>query len=52
MPQARSVDVHGVLDLAKVVKEAVEKHHMLGWQYNTIGVSKPDVLHQSLSRAC
>jgi dihydroxy-acid dehydratase len=28
-----------VLDLAKTVKGAVEKQGMLGWQYNTIGVS-------------
>lgn len=28
-----------VLDLGKAVKEAVHKQGMLGWQYNTIGVS-------------
>jgi dihydroxyacid dehydratase/phosphogluconate dehydratase len=28
-----------VLDLAKTVKDAVKKQGMLGWQYNTIGVS-------------
>jgi dihydroxyacid dehydratase/phosphogluconate dehydratase len=28
-----------VLDLAKIVKGAVQKQGMLGWQYNTIGVS-------------
>ncbi|KAL9092355.1 MAG: hypothetical protein Q9159_000863 [Coniocarpon cinnabarinum] len=28
-----------VLDLAKTVKSSVEKQAMLGWQYNTIGVS-------------
>jgi dihydroxy-acid dehydratase len=28
-----------VLDLAKTVKDAVQKQGMLGWQYNTIGVS-------------
>jgi dihydroxy-acid dehydratase len=28
-----------VLDLAKTVKDAVLKQGMLGWQYNTIGVS-------------
>lgn len=28
-----------VHDLGKVVKDAVQKQGMLGWQYNTIGVS-------------
>jgi dihydroxy-acid dehydratase len=28
-----------VLNLGKLVKEAVEKQGMLGWQYNTVGVS-------------
>jgi dihydroxyacid dehydratase/phosphogluconate dehydratase len=28
-----------VLNLAKITKDAVEKNGMLGWQYNTIGVS-------------
>ncbi|KAF2862596.1 dihydroxy-acid dehydratase [Piedraia hortae CBS 480.64] len=28
-----------LLDLAKEVKRAVEKEEMIGWQYNTIGVS-------------
>jgi len=28
-----------VLDLAKIVKGAVQKQGMLGWQYNTIGIS-------------
>jgi dihydroxy-acid dehydratase len=28
-----------VLDLAKIVKDSVQKQGMLGWQYNTIGVS-------------
>ena len=28
-----------VLDLGKIVKAAVQKHDMLAWQYNTIGVS-------------
>lgn len=28
-----------LLELARHVKVAVEKHDMLGWQYNTIGVS-------------
>ena len=28
-----------VLDLGKTVKQAVERQSMLGWQYNTIGVS-------------
>jgi len=28
-----------VLDFGKIVKNAVEKQGMLGWQFNTIGVS-------------
>jgi len=28
-----------VHDLGKLVKDAVQKQGMLGWQYNTIGVS-------------
>jgi dihydroxy-acid dehydratase len=28
-----------VLDLAKTVKDAVQKQGMLGWQFNTVGVS-------------
>ncbi len=28
-----------VLDLAKIVKGAVQKQGMLSWQYNTIGIS-------------
>ena len=28
-----------MLDLGKTVKDAVQKHGMLAWQYNTIGVS-------------
>ena len=28
-----------LLDLGKTVKDAVRKQGMLGWQYNTIGVS-------------
>lgn len=28
-----------MLDLAKIVKDAVQKQGMLAWQYNTIGVS-------------
>ena len=28
-----------LLDLGREVKKAVEKNGMLGWQYNTIGVS-------------
>jgi dihydroxy-acid dehydratase len=28
-----------VLELGKIVKEAVIKEGFLGWQYNTIGVS-------------
>lgn len=28
-----------VMDLGNIVKGAVEKHDMLGWQFNTIGVS-------------
>lgn len=28
-----------VIDLAKTVKDAVQKQSMLAWQFNTIGVS-------------
>lgn len=28
-----------VLDFGKIVKKAVEKQGMLGWQFNTVGVS-------------
>lgn len=28
-----------MLGLSKIVKKAVEENGMLGWQYNTIGVS-------------
>ena len=28
-----------VIDLAKTVKDAVQKQNMLAWQFNTIGVS-------------
>lgn len=28
-----------MLDLARIVKDAVQKQGMLAWQYNTIGVS-------------
>lgn len=28
-----------VLDFGQIVKRAVEKEGMLGWQFNTIGVS-------------
>ena len=28
-----------VLEFGKIVKRAVEKQGMLGWQYNTVGVS-------------
>jgi len=28
-----------VLDLGKTVKEGLEKNGMIGWQFNTIGVS-------------
>lgn len=28
-----------MLELGKTVKDAVQKHGMLAWQYNTIGVS-------------
>ena len=28
-----------VLDLGKTVKNSIQKHGMLAWQYNTIGVS-------------
>jgi dihydroxy-acid dehydratase len=28
-----------VLEFGKIVKKAVEKQGMLGWQYNTVGVS-------------
>lgn len=28
-----------LLDLGKIVKKAVEKENMLGWQFNTVGVS-------------
>lgn len=28
-----------VLDFGKIVKRAVEKQKMLGWQYNAVGVS-------------
>lgn len=28
-----------VLDLGQIVKTAVEREGMLGWQFNTIGVS-------------
>ena len=28
-----------VLDLSNAVKDSVQKQGMLGWQYNTIGVS-------------
>lgn len=31
--------VFSVLDLGKVVKDAVQKQGMLGWQFNTVGVS-------------
>lgn len=28
-----------MLDFGKIVKKAVEKQGMLGWQFNTVGVS-------------
>ena len=28
-----------MLELGKTVKDAVQKHGMLAWQYNTVGVS-------------
>lgn len=28
-----------VLDLAKIVKDSIQKQGMLAWRYNTIGVS-------------
>jgi dihydroxy-acid dehydratase len=28
-----------VLDLGQIVKGAIEREGMLGWQYNTVGVS-------------
>jgi dihydroxy-acid dehydratase len=28
-----------VLDFGKIVKRAVERQGMLGWQFNTVGVS-------------
>ena len=28
-----------VLDLGKTVKQAVQKQGMIGWQFNTVGVS-------------
>ena len=28
-----------MLNLAKITKDAVEKKQMIGWQYNTVGVS-------------
>lgn len=28
-----------VLELGKIVKDAVQKQDMIGWQFNTIGVS-------------
>ena len=31
--------IHLVLDFGQIVKRAVEKEGMLGWQFNTIGVS-------------
>lgn len=34
-----SDDLFPVLDLGKIVKDAVQKQDMLAWQYNTVGVS-------------
>jgi len=38
-PTRFEIDHLPVLDLAKIVKGAVQKQGMLGWQYNTIGIS-------------
>ena len=40
-----------MLDLANVVKNAVQKQNMLGWQYSTIGVSLFILLSSALLTA-
>ncbi|TVY29396.1 putative dihydroxy-acid dehydratase, mitochondrial [Lachnellula hyalina] len=38
-PHSGGKEIHAIHDLGKIVKDAVQKQGMLGWQFNTIGVS-------------
>jgi hypothetical protein len=37
--RTQTVNISVVHDLGKIVKDSVQKQGMLGWQFNTIGVS-------------